>query len=256
MSIFKRLLGQSSKAAQPTVNNPRIKPKDERKAECPYCHEVLKQIPGSKTKCPHCGRFMYVRTHTDDQIRVVVTEEDANKIDEEWSIVNGTHDEFVAEKQAFEDEREVLRKRFGMEPPENDVKWSIFNKQRLQQAIAGNWGFYRNTTFEMAELLRKEGRHKGALAKYFEVCYLDLNGPENRGGMPQELREEFPFFDPKNAFLAPGVIRLIKTMAKKLSLNETDIKQLFLDQSKRTNDNLKLSVSPEDSWSKIEEQLR
>lgn len=253
MGIFQRLFGQINKNAQHTVQEKSL---DERKAECPTCQGTLKKIPGSKTKCPHCGQFVYVRIRPNDQVRVIVTEADAHKIDEEWAIVNGTHEQFIAEKKAIEDERDVLRKRFGKEPPENDVKWAIFLKQKLQHARAGNWGHYRNTLFQMAELLRKEGRLKGALAKYLEVCYLDLNGPENRGGTPPELLTEYPPFDPKHAMLAPGIVQRVKITATKLRLHETDIKQLFLEHGKKTRDNLKLPVSPNNCWHKLEEKLR
>lgn len=73
--------------------------KDERKAECPYCNKTLSKIPGAKTKCPHCDNFMFIRTRPKDNARIVVTENDADKIDEEWSIANGTYDSFVAEKK-------------------------------------------------------------------------------------------------------------------------------------------------------------
>jgi hypothetical protein len=74
--------------------------------------------------------------------------------------------------------------------------------------------------------------------------------------MPQELREEFPLFDPKHAFLAPGIIERVKTIARKLDLRETDIKQLFMDHGKETSDSLKLPVSPYSCWRKLEEQLK
>ncbi|MDD4804214.1 MAG: hypothetical protein PHN69_03495 [Candidatus Pacebacteria bacterium] len=62
--------------------------KDERKAECPYCFKQLYKIPGAKTKCPHCNNYMLVRTNTNN-VRTVVTLTEANKIDNDWSIING-----------------------------------------------------------------------------------------------------------------------------------------------------------------------
>src|SRR3990170_1302342 len=121
MSIIKRLFGQLNRSAQPMANA--AKPGDERKARCPACHGILKKIPGSMAKCPHCGQSMYVRTRPSDLARVVVTKEEAEKIEEEWAIAKGMHDEFLAEKKALEDERNILRQRFGKEPSENDVKW-------------------------------------------------------------------------------------------------------------------------------------
>jgi len=62
--------------------------KDARKAECPNCLKTLSKIPGAKTKCPFCAKYIFVRTRPDN-VRVVVTHEEASKIDNEWSIING-----------------------------------------------------------------------------------------------------------------------------------------------------------------------
>ena len=75
------------------------KVKDERKAECPYCHIALEKIPAKKTECSHCGAFMFVRTRPKDNARVVVTKEEAEKIEEDWAIVSGTHDSFIAQEE-------------------------------------------------------------------------------------------------------------------------------------------------------------
>jgi predicted RNA-binding Zn-ribbon protein involved in translation (DUF1610 family) len=58
--------------------------RDQRKAECPACHHVLEKIPGSKTKCPHCGNFMYVRTRPHDRTRNIVTKTEADRIAADW----------------------------------------------------------------------------------------------------------------------------------------------------------------------------
>jgi hypothetical protein len=222
--------------------------KDDRKAECPSCYKALAKIPGRKTQCSHCGEFMFVRTRPKDNTRVVVTKDEADKIDEDWSIVSGTHDSFVAQKMAMVEETERLREAFGgKEPSENDVKWSLLNKELLEHANHGNWGLYRNTRFQMAELLRQEVKLKQALQTYLEVCYLDLNGPNNSGG----------FFDPRNgnAFLAPGVIRLVQRTIKKLGTSKEDVRKEFIEYNTRIEKSLQLPVTPVASWDKIESEV-
>lgn len=241
-----------------TVNNQQREPKDERKAECPYCRKALSKIPGAKTKCPHCGEFIFVRTWPKDNARVVVVKAEADKIDEEWSIVAGTHDIFVAEKEEFAKEKEILRKRFGSkEPSDNDVRWGSLNKQLMEHAKNGDWGLYRNARFQMAEILRGEMKLKEALRAYLEVCYFDLNGPSNTGGMNDpELLKKFPPFDPnRDSFLAPGVTDLIKRIVLKLKLSKDEVKQIFLGHNSRIGQSLKLPLSSEKSWPSLEKEL-
>ncbi len=252
MGIFDLFRSQSKN------DNKQREPKDERKAECPNCHKSLSKIPGAKTKCPHCGEFMFVRTRPKDNARVVVTKAEADKIDEEWSIVAGTHDIFVAEKEEFAKEKEILRKRFGgKEPSDNDVRWGLLNKQLMEHAKNGDWGLYRNARFQMAEILRSEMKLKDALRTYLEVCYLDLNGPNNTGGMNDpELLKEFPPFDPnRDSFLAPGVIDLIKRIVLKLELSKDEIKQIFTEHNSRMEKSLRLPLSPEKAWQSLEKEI-
>lgn len=244
--------------SEPQVDNRQREQKDKRKAECPNCHTALSKIPGAKTKCPHCDESMFVRTRPKDNTRILVTKAEADKIDEEWTIVAGTHDIFVSEKVEFAKEKEILQKRFGgREPSDNDTRWSLLGKQRLMHAQSGSWGLYRNATFQMAEILRGEMKLKEALRIYLEVCYLDLNGPNNTGGMNDlELLKEFPSFDPnRDSFLAPGVIDLIKRIALKLNLSKDEIRQIFIEHSLRIRQSLRLPFSPEKSWQSLEKEL-
>jgi len=186
------------------------------------------------------------------------TKAEADKIDEEWTIVAGTHDIFVAEKEEFAKEKEILRKRFGgKEPSDNDVRWGLLNKQIIESAKNSNWGLYRNARFQMAEILRGEMKFKDALKTYLEVCYLDLNGVRNVGGMNDpEILKEFPPFDPKeSAFLALGVIDLIKRIVLKLNLSKDEVKQIFIEHNSRSEKSLRLPISTEQAWSLLDKEL-
>jgi SPP1 gp7 family putative phage head morphogenesis protein len=59
---------------------------------CPHCAKLLDKMPGRKTKCPFCANYMYVRTRPVDKKRVVVTEQDAAKIDEQWMVEKGIYE--------------------------------------------------------------------------------------------------------------------------------------------------------------------
>lgn len=62
-------------------------------AICPHCDQPLNKKPGRKKKCPYCGEFIFVRTRPIDGQQVLVTEAQAKKIEEQWSIVHGAHNQ-------------------------------------------------------------------------------------------------------------------------------------------------------------------
>ncbi len=223
---------------------------------CPYCYGHLEQKPAKKKKCPHCGKYIYVRTRPQDQMKVLVTDKQAELIEEQWSIVNRTHDEYLARKQEIEGERSRLAKQFGRAPSENDVKWGLLNKEVIEHALNGDWGLYRNTRFQMAELLRKESKFKQALSMYCWVCYLDLNGPRNTGGLKDPaLLRDYPPFSPREAFLAPGIIGRMAGLIKKLDVDEEEVLAFFSEAAEHDYEGLKLPVQPAEAWQKLRKEL-
>jgi hypothetical protein len=208
---------------------------DKRKAECPYCNKELKKVPGAKTKCPYCSEYMFVRTGPDN-VRLVVTEAQADEIDEQWRIVNGTQEMYLAESKRVEERRAQLKKQFGgKEPSEHDVQWGLLNEDIMNHASNGQWGLYRNTRMQMADLLWKEKRHKGALQMYCMVCYLDLNGANNmltdeNGRVITDIEGNEPF-DVELKFLAPGITDRIRKAVEILGMSKEEFKELFIDRA-------------------------
>jgi DNA-directed RNA polymerase subunit RPC12/RpoP len=224
---------------------------------CPYCERPLEKKPSRKKKCFNCGEFIFVRTRPSDGQQVLVTKAQTEEIEEQWSIVNGTHDAYLAEKKQFAKEKARLTKRFGREPSNNDVRWSQLNQKLIEHAGQQNWGLFRNAKFEMAEILRKESKLEDALAMYLEVCYLDLNGPNNVGGITdQELLKQFPPWNPKDdSFLAPGVIGRIVSIIEKTTINNATVRKLFDIRTVALRQSLRLPVSVDKAWQKIESAL-
>lgn len=222
---------------------------------CPNCGKALENKPSRKKKCPECGNFMFVRTRPSDNKKVLVTEAQAEVIEEQWSIVNSTHDSYLKEKKAFENERASQAKRFGCAPSENDVKWALLNKELTSHALKGNWGHYRNAKLQMADILRKEKKQKSALYFYLDVFYLDLNGPNNMGGASPEMLKKFPFFRPSEAMIAPGIIKGILNIIKQLGLNINEAEILFKDMVKEQYSFIELPISAEKAWKVFEAQI-
>lgn len=81
---------------------------------------------------------------------------------------NVTLDEFI-------EERDKMDKKFST----NDVLWAIYNKRLLSHFFKKDFGLYRNTLLDMAEMLHREKRKKEELRFYLKVLYCDLSGKGN-----------------------------------------------------------------------------
>lgn len=248
-NFLKKKDGDSSKR-----NN---KSKDERKAECPYCNGVLDKVPGAKTKCPCCKKFIFVRTRPQDEVRVVVTAEDADKIDEEWRIINGTQEAFLDNQRKFDDRREILRKKLGgKNPARKDVQWSLFNESLMEHLKNGEMGLYRNVKLDMAQTLKKEGKLKEALKTYLGICYLDLNGPMNDVVKDEQGNIiEVNLFNPDFGDLVPGIVKEIKRIVEKEGLEKNKIKEIYFELNSKIKKSTKAPLDLEDCFKKIEKEI-
>lgn len=137
---------------------------------------------------------------------------------------------------------------------ENDEKWGLLNRQLLEYAVKYQWGLYRNARLDMALILRKEKKWFDALQTFLEVCYLDLNGPNNTYSDP-DILSKFPAFEPQNAVLAPKVIEWIKEVQNKAIKSNEDIRDIFLEHNSKIEKSLKLPLSIEESWQILQKEL-
>lgn len=230
---------------------------------CPHCSRPLTKRPRKKAKCPYCGNFILVRTRPTDRKRVLVTEHQAREIEAQWNEIHSVPPPRIDKKKGFDDEKKKLTKKFGREPSDSDVIWSLLNKELIEHSRAQHWGLYRNTMFEMGELLRSESKWSDALKRYFEVCYLDLNGPSNCGDVSNMDRdflravigEEIKPFDPKSGELYPGVLACIEYLAKNLDLDSDKAHTQFTEATTKLEKALRLPLSPEAAWRSLEKEL-
>jgi hypothetical protein len=239
-------------------NDDYVEPTDARTAVCPSCGFGLNKVPGAKTKCPHCAAFMYVRTDPETNSRVVVTAERAEEIEDEWSKINGTWEYRQEEKRRYEATKEQLTKNFkGVVPSDNDIKWSLLNEDSIKHASVQDWGLYRNTIFQMGEILRKEEKHSMAIEKYLLVCYMDTCGPNNVGvPLGQKLEFGQKAFSKEFAFLAPGVLERVQKSAKAINKDLDDLKVIILDIGVKYKGAIPFTMSPEESWEEIIKELK
>ena len=111
----------------------------------------------------------------------------------------------------------------------------------------------------MAEILRKEGKIIDAVGFYLEVCYLDLNGPNNIGGYitDKDLLREFPPWDPKGAVakLAPGIINQVSEIIQDVNWDKSRIEEIYTKRASLLHTSLRLPLSPSSAWKKLQKEF-
>ena len=226
-------------------------------ANCPYCNVKLEKQPGRKKKCPSCSNYIYVRTRPQDREKVLLREDQLIALEEQWAIVNGTHDHFLSKQTQLKSVSDKLQRRFGKEPSKNDIQWSILNDDGLTHIQNKDWGLYRNTRQSMSEILRKEGKHLKSIDLLLEVCTLDLSGAQNCGGFDDPLLlREFPPFDPSMGGLANGITAKISHAMELSDISLKQVKVRFGIVAKRLKKSLRLPLKIENAWKELENHLQ
>lgn len=209
---------------------------------CPYCAHTLAQRPLRKKKCPSCGNYIYVRSTPAGEKKILVTEREAAKIDDQWQHHHHMNllDSDPDYRREYEQIKAQLMVERGKEPSVGEIRWVLAGKHLVQCIRDGDWGIYRDTKVEMAQQLEEEQKLKQALGTYLEVCYLDANGPCNRGAKP---------FDPSQAVAAPGIARKVRELSRSLGLQPDEVKRLFTEAAEIYHNGL--PVDSAEAWGKV-----
>jgi hypothetical protein len=139
---------------------------------CPYCSEVLETAPKRKKKCPHCGRFIFVRQgelFTEASLKDYEAKQREEAAISSWL---SRLAQFGVTQQAFDRHRKALSKQFGFQAPVNDTVWRILNSlvrpSRSRQDLKAIYLY-------MANLIIEEGKDpKPYLAEAARHELLDL----------------------------------------------------------------------------------
>ncbi len=128
---------------------------------CPYCKKILEKKPKKKTKCKFCGKFIFVRNISDDE--VLVTEKEVQKIDkekeEEWLVndwINKLSSFGITRKDFERIKSEKLKKSKTVRG--GDVLWYLFNAKAENLMKISDWQGLKMIYYNMALFLNQEGK--------------------------------------------------------------------------------------------------
>lgn len=230
-------------------------------SKCPYCSHPLEHLPERKTRCPCCGNAIHVRTRPADRKCVLLTEDQAELVKEQWAIVDGVHAEYLFHRKRIRDARADLTVRLGGEPSAEQIRLELLIEDAKIHARNHQWGLFASVRQQMADIRRRTSRPVEALAEHLEVCYLQLNGPNNlatfmdRGRRTPILDPRFPSWDPKGGELLPLTLERTASLVEEACLGRETVRAMFIEAATRLRLSLELPLSSKRAWRRLSRQL-
>jgi tetratricopeptide (TPR) repeat protein len=220
-------------------------------AKCPYCLKYLKHKPARKTKCPNCNMYMYVRTRPCDHEQVSVTVQQIELIEEQWSIVNGYHDKFIAERERIRYEKIKLSELLNRTPNQDEIKMNLYNQDLIDYMENQDFRRFNDTKIELGKILLNNENYYDALTIFIESTYLGLNGPLDR---TQFINHSL--WDPK---LSKGDITyysyLFSEVMSKYKISMAEIEEIYKEKTSPLHIMLNLPLSPDQLWPTIRKAI-
>jgi len=123
---------------------------------------VLESAPKRKKKCPHCGKFIFIREGK------LVTEDAANVSD-----MLGRLSGLGVTQKDFDNQRKELSKKFGFTATVNDTTWKILNELPSKTK---DMQYLPMIYYEMARLVSTEGKDpKPYLSTMHKIRLQEMN---------------------------------------------------------------------------------
>lgn len=204
--------------------------------KCPNCEHLLKQEL-KKSNCPGCNEAIFVERHFKSKKHMLLTKE---QLAEYEMVVKHFKDLKWALQLAKEFRLTDKEMKQMIKSTKTSIKfaslWVVANEVAIEYARKSKWLSYRNTRLSMGEILYREGQKEKALGFYLSVCFLDLNGPDDKGA-----------FNPKGASLKKGVLNTISKLTNDLSMDDETLKELYLSVGHLEKNRL-MPLAPEETW--------
>ena len=208
---------------------------------------------------------------------MLVTASQKEEIAEQWAIVNGEHEQYITTKKQVAEEKSLLAQQIGHYPNDLELEWQQLECSMSTHAHDQSWGLFRNAKLGMAEIRRKEGNFSEAVGLYLEVCYIDVNGPQNTSDFTdcseddmeepledgelekyiEEWRNRFPPWKPENMFagLNKWTINRVISVSKKAGMTLPYIEAVFYKHASFLFQSINTPLAPSAVWPIIQEAI-
>jgi hypothetical protein len=125
---------------------------------CPHCRTKLDPIPQRKKKCPFCSKVIFVCTHPSIRKKVLATEEEAKRIDNE-RLYRSLLKEFEISEREYRNHEMRLKERYGRVPSRADVVLAVLNARILTGTVDHDWNRLQDLYRGQVRLLLNEDRN-------------------------------------------------------------------------------------------------
>lgn len=170
-----------------------------------------------------------------------------------------------SDKERFERIRVAQIEKYGSEKPEqlhsalHTIRRVSYQRLESESLKEGNFALLRSARLSMALLMEEEVEQddellRKTLATHLDLCYIDLNGPQNSTTRERELTNEAPF-DPSHGVLIPSIVNITLDYIERLELTRDETKSLFHKHISRHLSGLNPPLSLDDGWNKLEPNL-
>lgn len=223
---------------------------------CPYCKIGLTKQPKRKTKCPHCSKYIYIRTDPDTEQKILVREDQLKDIEDRWNVKSEYDDKLNRLIYMFS-AIDIYIQKSKTSTPLQALRYSIIHMQEKAQKD-WNFGVYRNMRLNMSELLFLENNKKDCLLVLFEVVFLDFNTCNNVSSRKDDadlLKKYPPFIVDTNTI--PFILKTTTKYIYDCNLSIKEVEELYISHNNKIYSSWKLiAISPYDSWKYFKQSLQ
>jgi hypothetical protein len=151
-------------------------------SNCPYCQASLAKRPQRKSKCRSCGKPIFVKTLPSTRERVLVTEDQAQAIEAEWTaIYHSSAIEGLALHYHLDVDVFRARRAARSDLSDHDIIWGMFNEDLQSLMKQGDLHGLSCRYYEMALFAGGEDRD---FTQLLEACHkMSLSALKATGGV-------------------------------------------------------------------------